>query len=71
MIFPRFLTLFAALSACAALSLSQLKRIKLKPVSNGRVDAIAYTSAAELIKKSSFPLKKSDPTIIFAVRRPG
>ena len=57
--------------AAQALSLSQLKGIKLKSVVNGKVEAVVSSSASELFKKSSFPFSKSDPCVIFAVRRPG
>ena len=42
-------------------------------VVDGAVNAVIPTEAGELLKKkSSFPqLSKSDPTVIFAVRRPG
>ena len=68
----RVLSLALLFVAVQAVSLSQLKSIKLKPVVNGAVNAVIPTEAGELLKKSSFPqLSKSDPTVIFAVRRPG
>ena len=69
----RVLSLALLFVAVQALSLSQLKSIKLKPVVDGAVNAVIPTEAGELLKKkSSFPqLSKSDPTVIFAVRRPG
>ena len=70
--------LFAILLASAGvasiygISLNQLNSIKLKPVKNGAVNAVKYTSAYELLNsKSSFPFSKPDPILIFAVRRPG
>ena len=67
----RVVVAFLLLVGSSSLSLSTLKGIKLKPVFNGEVTALIDTSAAELIKKSALPLSKSDPTVIFAVRRPG